>query len=114
MENILTGQLSGWDFLIAGLIVLFVEFPVKTWICKGSEKLAWLYKGLPVVIGVAGYLILALVQGTPWLNGALHGLGVGLAAMGSYDLILKTMKEQGVKSAAETNEALKKAIEGKK
>jgi len=107
--------LTGWDFLIAGLIVFFIEYPIKTWICKGSEKLAWLYnKVLPVVLGVGVYIVMALIQGTPWLNGALHGGVVGLASMGSYDLILKTMKEQGNKSAKETNEAVKKAIQGDK
>jgi hypothetical protein len=114
MEGLLAGQLSGWDFLIAGFIVLFVEFPIKTWICKKSENLWWLYKWAPVVLGAITYVVMALIQGTPWLTGAVHGLGVGFAAMGEYDLILKTMKQQGLKSATDMNEAVKKAIEEKK
>lgn len=113
MESLLAGQLSGWDFLIAGLIVLFVEYPIKTWICKSSEKLVWVYKWSPVVLGMIVYLVLALVQKTPVLTGIVHGLGVGFASMGSYDLILKTMKESGLKSIESTNEAVKEAIEKK-
>lgn len=108
----LAEQLSGWDFLIAGLIVVFVEFVVKK-IFKDGDKFYVVWKLTPIVLGVAAYIILAVTQKTEILTGLVHGLGVGLAAMGSYDLILKAMKEAGTKSIEETNEAVKKAIEGK-
>lgn len=108
----LAEQLSGWDFLVAGLIVVFVEFVIKN-IFKDGDKFKVVWKLSPVVLGIAVYLILAITQKSEILTGLVHGLGVGLTSMGSYDLILKAMKESGTKSLSDTNNAVKEAIEGK-
>jgi len=104
--------LTGWDFLVAGLIVLFTEFVIKPLFKNTSEKTQNIVmKVAPVLLGGIVYLVLALVsKSATWHAGLIHGAAVGLAAMGSYDLILKTIKEAGMKGLKDTNEALKEAI----
>lgn len=108
-------RLSGWDFLIAGIIVLIVEYAVKLIFKKASEK-TWniVMKVSPPVLGMIGYLAIALVQKQSISTSVLHGLFVGLTAMGSYDVILKTMKETGSKSMTDANTAVEKALKEEK
>lgn len=106
-------KLTGWDFLIAGLIVLFTEYVIKN-VFKDGDKFKFIWKLAPVAIGAVIYVILAFIQKGVWYTSLAHGLLVGLTSMGSYDIILKTIKEAGVKSIQDANEALKKAIEGDK
>ena len=109
MIELLSGQLSGWDFLIAGLIVMFVEFVVKLiFKQKAVTKIA------PIVLGAVVYLVLGFINGGVWYSQIFHGLIVGLAAMGSYDLLLKTMKEGLTADAKDLNEKAKSAIIDKK
>lgn len=105
-------RLTGWDFLIAGLIVLFVEYVVKLVVSKSSEKIQKIvFKVSPVAIGLVLYILFAVFQKTDITTSALHGLFVGLTAMGSYDIILKTIKEAGVKGLEDVNQKVKEAIE---
>ncbi len=108
----LAEQLTGWDFLIIGLTVLFVEFVVKLIFKDEKYKLVW--KLSPIVIDAIVYVVIALISKGTWYTALIHGIAAGLAAMGSYDVILKTMKESGIKSLTDTNEAVKKAIQGDK
>lgn len=117
MEQIFTlaaEKLSGWDFIIAGIIVCTVEYCIKPFFKNVSEK-TWniVVKLAPIVLGAVFYLVLALIQKGVWYTSLAHGLLVGLASMGNYDAILKTMKSCGKKSITDTNEAVKKAIEEK-
>lgn len=117
MENIVTlfaEKLTGWDFLFAGIIVLIVEYGVKL-IFKNADEKTWniVVKVAPIVLGVILYIVIALIQKNNVLNSILHGLFVGLTAMGSYDLILKTVKESGVKSVSDVNTSIKDALENK-
>lgn len=109
----LAEQLSGWDFLIAGLIVLFVEFVIKR-IFKDGDKYKIVWKISPVVLGAIVYVVFSLIQKGEWYTAIIHGVVVGLTAMGSYDIILKTMKEAGTKSLNDTNNAVKEAVQGDK
>ena len=116
MNSIITlaaERLSGWDFLIAGLIVLFVEYVIK-YFFKDGDKYGFVWKLSPVVIGAIVYLILAFVQKGVWYTSLAHGLLVGLTSMGSYDIILKTIKESGKKGIEDTNKALEEALKADK
>jgi len=106
-------RLSGWDFMIAGIIVLAVEYCIKPLFRKTDEKIQGIICRLsPIALGALAYLVIALVQKSAWHVGLVHGLLVGLTSMGSYDVILKAMKESGQKSASDANDAVKKAIGG--
>ena len=86
----LTEQLTGWDFLIIGLTVLFVEFVVKLIFKDEKYKLVW--KLSPIVIDAIVYVVIALISKGTWYTALIHGIAAGLAAMGSYDVILKTLR----------------------
>lgn len=108
-------KLSGWDFIVAGIIVIAVEYCIKPLFKSTSEKTQSIVSKLsPIVLGALVYLVLAFIQKGTWYTSLAHGLLVGLTSMGSYDVILKTMKESGLKSVTDTNEAVQKAIEGDK
>lgn len=104
-------RLTGWDFLVAGIIVLFTEYVIKN-IFKDGEKFKFIWKLAPVVIGAVVYVVLAFAQKGVWYTALAHGLFVGLTAMGSYDILLKTMKESAIKSVEDANNKAKEAIEG--
>lgn len=113
--SIAAEKLSGWDFIVAGLIVLAVEYCIKPLFRSTSEKTQNIVNKLsPIVLGAVIYLLLAVIQKGTWYTSLAHGLLVGLTSMGSYDVILKTMKDSGLKSVTDTNDAVKKAIEGDK
>ncbi len=103
-------HMSGWDFIIAFVIVLFDEYPIKTWIFKKDEKYKVLYKVVPIVLGVIGYLVYALITKSPWYMGLYHGAIVGLASMGCYDVILKTGKKKGLDGIKDMNKAIEEEI----
>lgn len=92
MQNI---TFTGWDALIAGLIVLFDEFIIKRLIFKKSEKYALVYRYAPIALGVITYIVIALIQKVPVWDNVVLGFTVGLGAMGSYDAILKVLTEKG-------------------
>lgn len=105
--------LTGWDFLVALGIVVIVEYVVKNIVKKLPEgTYNAIVKFSPVVIGAVFYFVLFLFQKTgTWYGAIIHGLFVGITANGSYDVLLKTFKEQGLKSIEEMNKAAEKAIE---
>ena len=103
-------KMSGWDFIIAFLIVLFDEYPIKTWIFKGAEKFKKLYKFAPIVIGAIVYLIIALVTKEQWYFGLLHGAIVGFASMGCYDAILKRGKSEVTSDVENLNKAIEEEM----
>lgn len=111
VTSLASGSLSGWDFLIAGIIVLFVEYVIKA-IFK-DEKYKTVWKWSSVVLGVIVYVVLSFIQKQPWYTAAYHGAVVGLTAMGSYDIILKTMKSKGTAALTDTNKAIEEAINKK-
>ncbi len=106
------GNLPGWDFFVAFCIVAFDEWIIKKLICKGNEKYKAVYTYAPLVLGVAVYVVLALIGHTDILNSILHGLLVGFTAMGSYDVILRVGTQNAVKGIEDTGEAIKEAVEG--
>ena len=103
-------KMSGWDFIIAFLIVLFDEYPIKTWIFKGAKKFKNLYKYAPIVIGAIVYLVIALITKEPIGTGLFHGATVGFAAMGYYDAILKRGKEEVGTDVKELNKAIEEEM----
>lgn len=108
------GNLTGWDFFVAFCIVAFDEYIIKKLICKSNEKYKWVYTYAPIVLGVATYIVMALIGKTDVLAGLLHGLLVGFTAMGSYDVILRVGRENALKGIEEIGEAIKEAVEDKK
>lgn len=105
------GNLTGWDFFVAFCIVAFDEYIIKKLICKGNEKYKAIYTYAPLVLGVAAYIVMALIGHTEILSAILHGLLVGFTAMGSYDVILRVGRENVVKGIEDTGEAIKEAVE---
>jgi len=107
-SNYFVSALSGWDWLVAGVIVLIVEYAIKR-IFK-ADNFKWLWKVSPILLGVVGYLIYSLVTKNVWYQGILRGFEVGLIAIGYYDVILKTVKESGKQGLENTNTAIKDAV----
>ena len=103
-------KMTGWDFIIAFVIVLIDEYPIKTWIFKGDMKYKLLYKFIPIAIGAIIYLVYAIVTKNVWYLGLFHGALVGFASMGCYDAILKRGKKEGMQSLENINEAIKEEI----
>lgn len=103
-------KMSGWDFIIALGIVLFDEYPIKTWIFKGAEKFKKLYKFLPIALGAIVYLVIALITKQPWYLGLLHGAIVGFASMGCYDAILKRGKNEISSDVTNLNKAIEEEM----
>lgn len=113
MEDLIklaVNQMSGWDFIIALGIVLFDEYPIKTWIFKGNEKFKKLYKYLPIALGAIVYLIIALVTKNQWYMGLFHGAIVGFASMGCYDAILKRGKNEISSDVTNLNKAIEEEM----
>ena len=108
------GNLTGWDFFVAFCIVAFDEYIIKKFICKGNVKYKAIYTYAPLVLGVAAYIVMALIGHTEILSAIMHGLLVGFTAMGSYDVILRVGKENAVKGIEDTGKAIKEAVEGEK
>jgi hypothetical protein len=106
------GNLTGWDFFIAFCIVAFDEYIIKKLICKGNEKYKAIYTYAPLVLGLATYLVMALIGHTDILSAILHGILVGFTAMGSYDVILRVGRDNALKGIEQTGEAVKEAVEG--
>lgn len=113
-------NLTWVDGLIVGGIVLFVEFVIKRWICKSNPKYKAIYTYTPIVLAAVVYLVIALVQKTPWAGGLFRGVAIGLGTMGSYDaifLILKKVwehiKTDGVKAVKEIGTEIAGEVEKK-
>lgn len=106
-------QLTGWDFLVAGLIVCITEWGFKPAMKNVPERIYdMVVRLIPVVLGLVAYILLCLVQKTgAWYTSALHGAVVGLTSMGSYEVILEAVKNSGKKSLSDVNEAVKDAVE---
>ena len=91
-------NLTWVDGLIIGLVCLFVEYPVKKWICKSDEKYKALYTFLPSVLCAVVYLVVSLITKQPWLSGLLKGVTIGFSTMGCYDTIIALIKKDGLSS----------------
>lgn len=104
---------SFWDLVILIGAVVIVEWPIKTWICKKDEKYKLIYTYAPVVLCVVAYVVLSFINKTPILSNLLQGVGVGFAAMGSYDAILSKIKTGGAKGIKELTDGVKEVVEGK-
>lgn len=107
-------ELTAWDFFIAFLIVAFDEYIIKKLILRGNEKYKAIYTYAPILLGVIVYLAMAFFAKGDILNGCIHGLLVGLTAMGSYDVILRIGKEKGIASAEAIGESIKEEVEKEK
>lgn len=126
--NLGNDALIGYDPLIALAIVFFVEYVIKELIFKRiikKEVPVAVMKLSPVAVGAVGYAIYAIITSNPWYMGVVHGLFVGLGAMGAYDALLKKGLELiknfvkwilgGSKDALEkANEEARKILEEKK
>ena len=113
-------NLTWIDGIIVGLIVLFVEFPIKKWICKSNPKYKAIYTYTPIVLAAVVYLVLALVQKTPWASGLFRGVAIGLGTMGSFDAIILILKKvweliktKGLNSVKEIGDEIAKTVEKK-
>ena len=102
--------LTGYDFLVAAGICLFVEYIIKGLIFRGKECPQPVMKLSPVILGAVIYVALAFIQKADWVTGLTHGLCVGLASMGFYSVILQSIKQAGRKSLDDMNEAVKEAM----
>ena len=98
-------EITGWDGLIAIIIVVFVEFVVKTICTKCSiSDNAWsvVVRLTPIGLSIVAYFVIALIQKSSIPTALIHGLGIGLTASGSYSSLVKLAKEtfkKGVKTA---------------
>lgn len=101
-------RLTGWDYLVAGLIVLFIEFIIKKIFSDKKYEPVWKFGC--IILGAVFYLILSIIQKGVWYTSMIHGIFVGLTAMGSYDAILAAMLNSGKKSIEDANKAVEEAI----
>lgn len=113
-------NLTWIDGLIVGLIVAFVEFVIKMLICKSDPKYKAIYTYTPIVLAAVVYLVIALIQKTPWLTGLGRGVLIGLGTMGSYDAIIliikkvwQLIKTKGLASVKEIGDEIAKTVEKK-
>ncbi len=106
-------QLTGWDFLVAGIVVCITEWGFKPIMKKVPDKIYdMIIRLIPVVLGLIAYMLLFLIQKTgAGYTSALHGIVVGLTSMGSYEVILEAVKKSGSKGISDVNEAVKDAVE---
>lgn len=110
LVRLAVNQMTGWDFIIALLIVLFDEYVIKTLIFKKNEKFKLLYKYAPIVIGAIVYLIIAFATKGVWYVGLFHGAIVGFASMGCYDAILKRGKKEITSDVSNLNKAIEEEM----
>lgn len=94
-------NLTWIDGLIVAAICAFDEWIIKKLIFKGDEKYKTIYTFAPIVLGAIVYFVMALIAKTPALTGLLNGIAIGLASMGSYDVIIRIIKGKGVSSVKE-------------
>jgi len=106
-------NLTWVDGIIVIGIVLFVEFVIKKWICKGDNKYKAIYTFAPIVLGAIAYLIIALIEKNPWYTGLLKGVGVGLGTMGSYDAIKAIIYTKGVNDVKAIGEEVAQTVDKK-
>ena len=106
-------NLTWFDGIIVALICAFDEWIIKKLIFKGNEKYKKVYTYAPIVLAAIVYLIIALVQKTPWMNGLLKGIGVGLGAMGSYDAIITIVKTKGIGAVKDIGEEVAETVDKK-
>lgn len=109
--NFLADKLSGWDFLVCGLIVAFTEYVIK--LVLKDEKYKNVWRLAPIVLGLAVYVVTCIIQKGDIASSIIHGLSVGLASAGSYSSILKAFTSSSVKGIEGINEAVKEAVEDK-
>lgn len=104
-------KLTGWDGIIIAAIIALMEWVIKP-LFKNADEKTWkiVCKVAPVVLGALVYLVIALIQKGNILNSVLHGLFVGLSAMGSYDAVVRTIKEKGITAAKDINDAVIDAV----
>lgn len=113
MELFANLNLTWIDGIIVALICLFDEYIIKKLICKSDEKWKAIYTYAPIVLGAIVYIIIALVNKTPWLAGMVKGIGIGLGTMGSYDAIMTIIKTKGVSDIKEIGDEVAKKVETK-
>ena len=105
-------EITGWDGVIALAVVLFVEVVIKN-ICKlfKTTDSAWtvIVRLAPIVVSIAVYFVIALVQKTSVPTGLIHGLGIGLVASGSYSSLFNLAKK-AIKGDVESANEEAKAI----
>ena len=106
-------NLTWFDGIIVALICAIDEWIVKKLICKGDEKYKALYTYFPIVMAVIAYVVISLVQHTPWYAGLIKGLGIGLGAMGSYDAIITIIKTEGIGGVNKIGEDVATEVEKK-
>lgn len=113
ITSLTSGQLTGWDFLIAGIIVCITEWLFKPLLKKVPEKTYdMIIRIIPIVLCLVFYVVLFFIQKNgAWYTSALHGIVVGLTSMGSYEVILETVKKAGLKGITDVNNAIKDALE---
>lgn len=111
--NALSGdlQITIWDALIMFAIVALDEYVIKGLILRRDEKYKAVYTYAPIVLSVVVYAVLSLVMRTSLVNNLIQGLGVGVAAMGSYDVILRVGREKALSGIREMGEAIRKEVD---
>ena len=106
-------NLTWFDGIVIALICAIDEWIVKKWLCKGDEKYKALYTFLPIVLATVVFLLVAIVQKTPWTAGLVKGISIGLATMGSYDAIIAIIKAKGIGGVKEIGTDVAKEVEKK-
>lgn len=104
-------QITVWDAVVMFGIVAFDEYVIKGLILHRNEKYKAIYTYAPIVLSVAVYAVLALIMKTPLINNIIQGFGIGVAAMGSYDVILRVGKDKALEGFEELGEAIKKEVD---
>lgn len=96
IQNLSATVLTKGDGVIAVLVVAFVEYIIKDFICKKifkKEPSEALMKISPVVVSAIAYIALSFIQKAVWYKALLHGVGIGVLAEISYDKLLKLFIE---------------------
>ncbi len=104
-------SLTWFDGLMVALICAIDEWVIKKWICKGDAKYKYVYTFAPIVLSVIAFVVIAIINKTPWTEGLLKGVAIGVATMGSYDAVITIIKGKGVADLKDIGEEVAKTVD---
>lgn len=96
IKNLSATALTRGDGIIAVLVVAFVEYIIKDFICKKlfkKEPSEALMKISPIAVSAIVFVALSFIQKAIWYKALVHGIGIGFLAQLSYDKLLKLFIE---------------------
>lgn len=117
--NLCGTQIVKFDGIIAVAIAVFVEYVVKFFFKKSSEKTwAIVTRISPIVLSLATYVVIAVITKNPIADAILKGIGIGLLTSGAYaslvDLAKKFFKGAFDELDKEAQDILDSEKDGKK